>query len=363
MRSYLDLTKDEIAHAMALHKESYVIDASLVAYLDYVGEDIWVDDMLRGGLTASNVTVGMQTSLTEALNEMSQYHSWAEKTKEKALLVRKAEDIKKAKREGKHGVIFGPQDSSFLEGNTGFLKIAYDYGIRVIQITYNNRGLAGDGCKERCNAGLSNFGVALVEEMNRLGVLVDLSHSGDQTSMDAIEMSKDPVAFTHICPRVSTPRELSDWAKWNNRHTFYGEFTNYSLQRAKTDEAIKACAEKGGIIGITPYFAKKPGKSTLTDDIVDQIEYTADLVGADHVGFGSDVDYNSTLDRMAYIQRYPETVDVTYFSALDKDWGYGWLGYMPNLTKGLVARGYSDGDIRGILGGNWLRLFERVWRG
>ena len=93
MRSYLDLTKDEIAHAMALHKESYVIDASLVAYLDYVGEDIWVDDMLRGGLTASNVTVGMQTSLTEALNEMSQYHSWAEKTKEKALLVRKAEDI------------------------------------------------------------------------------------------------------------------------------------------------------------------------------------------------------------------------------------------------------------------------------
>jgi membrane dipeptidase len=363
MRSYLDLTKDEIAHAMALHKESYVIDASLVAYLDYVGEDIWVDDMLRGGLTASNVTVGMQTSLTEALNEMSQYHSWAEKTKEKALLVRKAEDIKKAKREGKHGVIFGPQDSSFLEGNTGFLKIAYDYGIRVIQITYNNRGLAGDGCKERCNAGLSNFGVALVEEMNRLGVLVDLSHSGDQTSMDAIEMSKDPVAFTHICPRVSTPRELCDWAKWNNRHTFYGDFTNYSLQRAKTDEAIKACAEKGGIIGITPYFAKKPGKSTLTDDIVDQIEYTVDLVGADHVGFGSDVDYNSTLDRMAYIQRYPETVDVSYFSALDKDWGYGWLGYMPNLTKGLVARGYSDGDIRGILGGNWLRLFERVWRG
>jgi membrane dipeptidase len=362
MRSYLELSRDEVAHAIALHAESYIIDASLVAYLDYVGEDIWVDDMLRGGLTASNVTVGMQSSLTEALNEMSQYHSWAEKSKEKALIVRKAEDIRRAKREGKHGVIFGPQDSSFLEGNTRFLKIAYDWGIRVIQLTYNNRNAAGDGCKERCNAGLSNFGVALVEEMNRLGFLVDLSHSGDQTSVDAIELSKDPVSFTHICPRVSTPRELSDWAGWNNRHTFYGEFTAYSLQRAKTDEAIKACAEKGGVIGITPYFAKKPGKSTLTDDIVDQIEYTVGLVGADHVGFGSDVDYNSTLDRMAYIQKYPETVDVTYFSALDKEWGYGWLGCMPNLTKGLLARGYSDQEIMGILGGNWLRLFERVWR-
>ena len=363
MRSYLNLSKDEVAHAMALHKESYVVDASLVAYLDYVGEDIWVDDMIRGGLTASNATVAMQNSLTEALNELNQYHSWLEKTKDKALIVRKAEDIKKAKREGKHGVIFGPQDSSFLEGNLNFLKIAYDWGIRVIQLTYNNRNAAGDGCKERCNAGLSNFGVSLVEEMNILGVLIDLSHSGDQTSMEAIEASKDPVAFTHIIPRSSTPRELSDWAKWNNRHTFYGEFTAYSLQRAKTDEAMKACADKGGVIGITPYFAKKPGNSKLTDDIIDQIEYAVDLVGAEHVGFGSDVDYNSTLDRMAYIQKYQETVDVTYFSALDKDWGYGWLGYMPNLTKGLVSRGYSDKEINGILGGNWVRLFERVWRG
>ncbi len=362
MRSYLDLSKDEIDHAKALHSRSIMIDASLVGYLDYVGEDIWIDDLLKGGLTASNATVCMQHSLTDALNELSQYHDWAEKTKEKAFIVRKAEDIKSAKKEHKHGVIFGPQDSSFLEGNTHFLKIAYDYGVRVMQITYNNRNAAGDGCVERGNAGLSNYGVKLVEEMNRLGVLIDLSHSGDATSMETIDLSKDPVSFTHILPRVSTPRDLSDWAKWNNRHVFYGEFTNYALQRAKTDEAIKACTEKGGVIGITPFFAKKAGGSTLTDDIVDQIEYTANLVGADHVGFGSDVDFNSTLDRMAYISKYPDRVDVTYFSALDKDWGYGWLEYMPNLTKGLLARSFSDDEISGILGGNWLKLFEKVWR-
>ncbi|MCX6641928.1 MAG: membrane dipeptidase, partial [Candidatus Bathyarchaeota archaeon] len=111
------MSKDEIEHAEALHRKSVVIDASLVGYLDYVGEDIWVDDLLKGGLTASNATVCMQHSLTDALNEISQYHDWAEKTKERAFIVRKADDIKRAKIEHRHGVIFGPQDSSFLEGN------------------------------------------------------------------------------------------------------------------------------------------------------------------------------------------------------------------------------------------------------
>jgi len=157
-RSFKDLNKDEVDHALALHRESIVIDASLVGYIDYVGEDIWVDDLLRGGVTASNATVGMQHSLTEALNEMTTYHRWAEKTKEKALIVRSASDIAKAKEEGRHGVIFGPQDSSFLEGNTEFLKIAYDYGIRAIQITYNNRNAAGDGCRGGATPGSATSG-------------------------------------------------------------------------------------------------------------------------------------------------------------------------------------------------------------
>jgi len=362
MKSFKDLNKDQLAHALSIHNENIIVDASLVAYTDYVGEDIFLDDMLKGGVTASNATVCMQHSFSEALTELEGYHNWVDKSSNKCLLATKATDINKAKKEGKHALIFGPQDSQFLEGKTSLLKIAYSYGIRIIQLTYNNRNFAGDGCKERYNAGLSNFGVNLVKEMNRLGILVDLSHCGDQTSLDAIELSKDPVAFTHITPRVSTPREASDWAKWNNRHVFYGEFTNYALQRSKTDEAIKACAAKGGVIGITPYFSKKSGKSTLTDDILDQIDYTINLVGADHVGFGSDIDFNSSLDRQAYINKYPETVDVTYFSAMDKDWGYGWLEFMPNLAKGLVARSYSDSEIKGILGGNWISLFERVWR-
>jgi membrane dipeptidase len=361
LKSYLDLSKDEEEHAIALHRESVVIDASIVPFIDYVGEDIWLDDVLRGGVTATNATVCMQRTLSEALREVSEYHSWAEKKAEKALIVRKASDIDRAKEEGRHGVILGPQDSSFVEGSVDFLKVAHDRGIRIIQLTYNSRNEAGDGCVERCDAGLSNFGVSLVEAMNELGVLIDLSHVGDKSTMEAIEISKDPVSFTHAIPRSSTPKEMGGYAEWASKTSPYGGFKDYSVARGRTDEALQACAEKGGVLGVTPFFAKKAGPSTLTDDMMDQIDHTVDLIGADHVGFGSDLDFRNSVTRGAYIWKHPDRVDVSYYTPMDETWGYGWLEHMPNLARGLVARGYSDDEIKGILGGNFLRLFRKVW--
>jgi membrane dipeptidase len=361
LRSYLDLSKDEAEHAHALHRESIVIDASLVPFIDYVGEDIWLDDVLKGGVTASNATVCMGRSFNEALSELGEYHDWADK-KENAVIARRASDIEEAKREGRHAIIFGPQDSSFLEGNVRFLRTAREWGIRIIQLTYNYRNEAGDGCKEKCDAGLSVYGVKLVEEMNRLGLLIDLSHTGDTSVMEAIELSRDPVSFTHVIPRSTTPKESGGYAGWMSSGP-YGEFIEYSLQRGKTDEALQACAEKGGVIGVTPYFAKRAGDSTLTDDLMDQVDATVDLVGLDHVGFGSDLDFRNSVTRGAYIWKHPDRIDVDYFTPMDKSWGYGWLEHMPNLTKGLVARGYSNQEVKAILGGNWVRLFRRVWGG
>lgn len=308
-------------------------------------------------MTASNTTVCMQRTLSEALREVSEYHAWAEKKADKALIVMKAPDIERAKREGRHGVILGPQNSSFLEGNVRFLEAAWEWGIRIMQICYSLRNEAADGCSERTDAGLSNFGVELLEAMNRRGMLIDLSHVGDRSTMEAIEMSKDPVTFTHVCPRVATPMELSPYATWAGGETFL-EFAN---RRGRTDEALQACAEKGGVIGVTPYFAKKAGPSTLTDDLMDQVDYTVELVGADHVGFGSDLDFRNSVTRGAYIWKHPDRVDVTYHTPMDRTWGYGWLEHMPNFTKGLVARGYSDKEIKGILGLNFLKLFRKVW--
>lgn len=169
MRSYIDLSNDEEEHALALHRESIIIDASIVPFIHYVGEDIWIDDVLKGGVTATNATVCMQRTLSEALQELSEYYDWIEKHEAKALLVLKASDIEKAKREGRHGIIFGPQNSSFLERNIRFLDAAWNWGVRIIQICYSERNEAADGCSERTDAGLSNFGVSLIEAMNRRG--------------------------------------------------------------------------------------------------------------------------------------------------------------------------------------------------
>jgi membrane dipeptidase len=362
-RSYLDLSKDEKEHALALHKESIVVDSSIVAVIDYVAENMWLNDVIKGGLTASNLTVCMQRSFTEALKEIMELNHWAEKNKDRVLLVERGSDVETAKRDGKHGIIYGPQDSMFLERNIDFLDVAYQKGLRIMQLTYNWQNEAGAGCMEKKDAGLSAFGEKLVERMNKLGVLIDLSHTGDQTCWDAINQSKDPVSFTHIIPRRTTPEKPGGYAEWANRSTgLWGDFVSYSRKRGKPDDMMKACAEKGGVIGVTPFFAKKAGKSTLTDDILDQVDATVDLVGVDHTGFGSDLEFPNSITRAAFIWKNPDRIDVDYFTPMDKSWGYGWMENTPNFTMGLLARGYSDDDAKKILGMNFVKLFKRVWR-
>ena len=363
-RSYLDLSRDERDHALALHKESIVIDSSVVAVIDYVAENMWLDDVLKGGLTATNLTVCMQRSFTEALKELMEHSRWAEKNSGRVIVVRKAADIERAKREGKHGIVYGPQDSMFLERSVDLLDVAYEHGLRAMQLTYNYQNEVGAGCREKKDPGLSLFGESVVQRMNELGVLIDLSHTGDRTCWDAIEQSRDPVSFTHIIPRRSAPERPGGYAEWANRSTsLWGSFVEYSKQRGKPDNMMQACAEKGGVIGVTPFFAKKAGKSTITDDTLDQLDETVDIVGVDHAGFGSDLEFPNSITRAAFIYKNPARIDVDYFTPMDKTWGYGWLEHMPNFTMGLVARGYSDKEIKGILGGNWVRLFKRVWGG
>ena len=364
MSSYLELSKDQREHALTLHRESIVIDSSIVSVIDYVAENMWLEDVLKGGLTASNLTVCMQRSFSEALNEIMRHNRWAERNSDRVLVVKKAVDIERAKTEGKHGIFYGPQDSMFLEGNVDFLDVAYAQGLRAMQLTYNWQGEVGAGCREKRDAGLSAFGERVIERMNKLGILIDLSHTGDQTCWDAINLSKDPVSFTHIIPRKSAPEKVGGYAEWANRSTnLWGDFIAYSKQRGKPDDMMKACVEKGGVIGVTPFFVKKSGKSTLTDDIMDQLDVLVDIVGVDNVGFGSDLEFPNSITRAAFIWKHPERIDVEYFTPMDKSWGYGWMENMPNLTMGLVARGYSDQEIKKVLGLNFVRLFKRVWRG
>jgi len=324
-RSYLSLTKDELAHADALHRESIVIDASIVAFIDNVGEDLMLEDMARG---ASPRGTPPSACREPSAREVADVHEEVERKKEKTLIARTGADIEQAKREGKSALFLGPQDSLFLEAKTAFLDIAWDMGIRIIQLSYQ-RSDAADGCWDRVDGGLTNFSVNLVEAMNRRGMLVDLSHVGDRSTMEAIELSKQPCSFTHVIPRKSTPRDLSPYAKWAGSE----KFVKLALGRGRTDEALKACVEKGGMVGVTPFFAKTGKATTLTDNLMDQVDYVADLVGADHVGFGSDLDYRNSVTRGAYIWKHPDRVDVTYHTAMDKTWGTAGSSSCPTSRR------------------------------
>ena len=269
----------------------------------------------------------------------------------------KGEHIREAKRKGMHANLFQFQRSIWvggyhnLEQELNNIDIFHNLGVRVMQLTYNLQDLVGVGCTERHDSGLTHFGMRVVERMNRLGMLVDVFHCGEQTTLDAIEASKEPVAATHIICKA-----LVDFP------------------RGKTDEAIQAIAEKDGYIGITGLktFTKPPPMVGTLRDWLDHIDHAVRLVGADHVGIASDIRHRS---------RYPSRLEELEKKARYTDgwWGgfrpehemeraprypkdddiMAWANW-PNITIGLVSRGYSDHEIRKIIGESYLKIIERV---
>jgi membrane dipeptidase len=273
-----------------------------------------------------------------------------------------------AKKNGKAGVIFTLQGTAPLylsvfqqESCLGPLEFFLNLGVKTIQLTYSRRARTGDGCYELTDYGLSRSGVEVIEGMNKLGILLDLTHCGPRTTLEAIEVSKDPVAFTH-----GGAKGINDFA------------------RLTGDEEIHALAENGGVMGITAEsnFIKyegglKENRATL-EDYLDHIDYVSNLVGIDYVGIGSDIpEVGRRPERidilrenaLKSIEKNPESIkypDIwyrknTYYETMFAE-GFKSLAETLNVTKGLIARGYSDQEIIKIQGGNFLKLFEKVWK-
>jgi len=207
-------------------------------------------------------------------------------------------------------------------------------------LVFNTRNYVGDGCGERTNAGLSYLGLELVEKMNELGMLIDLSHCGVQTTLDAIEASKDPVFCNHVGARALYP----------------------TMKRLKTDQELLALAKKGGLAGVSAIPNQLSGNAEQgIEDMLNHIDYFVNLIGVDHVAIGLDIVFG---DHVEYHRRAAKTTfKLSYIGqGLEAPYMYGiespeeW----PNITRGLVARGYSDDDITKILGGNALRLIKEV---
>jgi membrane dipeptidase len=249
-------------------------------------------------------------------------------------------DFKRIKGTGKVGVILGLQNSEHFR-RPDDVNTFYGLGQRVSQLTYNSRNMIGNGSTERRDEGISDFGVRIIERMNQVGMAVDVSHCGDRTTLDAIELSPKPIAITH-----SNCRTLNDHP------------------RLKTDEAIRKLAAKGGVMGITGVrnfvSATEP---TTVENIVDHIDHVVKLVGIEHVGLGSDADLDGYDDmpadqRKELLGMYKSS--YAFRDKLDTD-GFDHPRKVYDLTEALIRRGYSDDHIAAILGGNFRRLLGATW--
>ncbi len=296
---------------------------------------------------ASGVTVGNQWLVTI---------SWAETLYSLASIVRRCDclpwlekaltvsDIRRAKAEGKRAVFIGGQDTIPIGEDIDKLDLLYDFGLRVLGLAYNRMNLVAAGCTERTDAGISNYGARVIARMNDLGIIVDTAHTGHRSTLDAATLSRAPIIDSHTCARA-----LSDHA------------------RGKTDEELRAIAATGGVIGvfIIPNFLTTDPNPTV-EHFFNHLDYIANLVGPEHVGIG--LDWPPPLPAWARQKMTEVVFPMLGFRPEDRAGSQalidGFRDYRdwPNLTAGLLSRGYSDAEIKGILGENFLRVAEKVWK-
>ncbi len=288
----------------------------------------------------NSVGVGGASAYEDALQFIAAWSGFVGRNTHVFTLVGKAGDLEAAKAKQKIAVIMGLQNADeFREPKD--VKAFYELGLRCAQLTYNTQNLIGSGSTERVDGGISDYGEQIIKSMNEVGMLVDVSHSGDKTTLDAIELSPKPIAFTH-----SNCRAL-------NNHP-----------RLKTDEAIRKLAAKGGVMGITGVrMFVKIDEPTTIEDALNHFDHVAKLVGVEHVGVGSDSDLQG-YDRMPPKEneqlRAGYKGSYAFREKIDIE-GLNHPKRMFDLAEGLIRRKYSDSDIELILGGNFKRVLTAIW--
>ncbi|MBV7482439.1 dipeptidase [Bordetella sp. BOR01] len=330
-----------------IHEQAVVVDG-LVFFSDGSTRD-----MLAGGVSAINLTVtDMRSDFEQALKDVMAWRQRALDPDSGWLLVERAEDIARAKRQGKLGLIMGWQNGRPLGEQPDRVALFHTLGMRVIQLTYNEANLLGDGCLERRNAGLSALGIEMVREMNRVGIAIDLSHCAPQTCLDAARHSARPVLLTHANANAVIARP-----------------------RNKSDEVIKAVAATGGVVGcsIHAYLSWRgdPRQQPLLEDLVANVRYIGELVGYEHVGIGTDFPAVDTYEAVRHVM----VMSRTKYAASGGDFSDAFGDVMearypkeaptpaqfPQLTRALEQGGLSPTQIMGVLGGNFQRAFAQAW--
>jgi membrane dipeptidase len=303
--------------------------------------DATFDALARSGLAGIHTSLP-NASLAAALRGLAAWQARFDRHSDRLFKLLRGSDLHGARRSRRVAVLLGFQNATMLEGDVRNLELLHALGARCVQLTYNSRNLLGDGCTERTNAGLSDFGVKVVERMGELRMVVDLSHCGEATSQDGIAFSKRPAAFTHtMCKAV------------------------YDHVRAKSDALLKAIADKGGMVGIATlgYFVSPRPDATL-EDYLRHVDHAVKVAGLEHVGLASDYSLRG-IERTAT----RESWYVPRLSSFKPVYNVRWPPWIPELdpperfrriADGLAQRGYKADAVEKLVGGNWARYLSDV---
>ena len=323
--------------ASGLHERAIVVDGLVVSRW---GREVF-ESMHAGGITAANCTVAVWEGFDEGMANIAAFDGWLAAHGDLLRPVRTVADIRAAKEEGRVGVVLGWQNVSPLEDDLRRLVLFRDLGLRVVQLAYNTQNAVGAGCYESRDSGLSDYGRDVVAELNRLGIVIDLSHVGRLTAREAALASERPVAFSHVCPAALAAHP-----------------------RNRDDDELRLVAERGGIVGVTPFpwFLREP----TIDAFLDAVEHVVDVAGEEHVGIGTDFTEGHGDAFVEWIMRdkgYGRLVTETPLAALRivMPEGLERLADWPSLTRAMESRGWSEERILRLLGENWVRFLGDVW--
>ncbi|WP_050932115.1 membrane dipeptidase [Aestuariivita boseongensis] len=320
------------------------MSAPLIDNLQYCNFSPKIFRQLReGGVDAIHVTIAYHESFREMVLNLEQWNRWFEAHPDLIFKGLTGDDVRRAQSENRTAVFFGFQNPSPIEDDIGLIEICHQLGIRFMQLSYNNQSLLATGCYEAEDPGLTRFGKQAVAEMNRVGLVIDMSHSADRSTLEAIDHSARPIAITHANPH---------W--W------------HPALRNKSDTVLKALTGRGGMLGFSLYpHHLKDGSNCTLDSFCQMIAEAADRYGVDHLGLGSDLcqDQPDAVVEWMRVGRWSKAMDYGEGSASNpgfppmpdwfrdnRDWG--------NIRQGLSQTGFAEPEIDGIMGGNWLRFYD-----
>lgn len=322
-----------------LTAKPYIIDC--VQYAKW-SEKIF-RQMREGGVDAVNVTIAYHEDFREMVRNIVDWNLLFQRHSDLIFHGYTGDNIREARESGRTAIFFSLQTPAPIEADIGLVEIVHRLGVRFMQLSYNNQSLLATGCYEADDPGLTRMGRQVVTEMNRVGLVVDMSHSSDRSTFDAIEYSQRPIVITHANP-----------ASW------------HPARRNKSNEILRALAQSGGMLGFSFYpHHLKNGSNCTMQLFCDMVARTADLIGVNQIGIGSDLcqDQPDSIVEWMRVGRWTREIDYGEGSVDAPGFPVqpAWFidnRSLPGLASGLRNAGFAEEDIGKILGNNWLRFFD-----